>query len=49
MEGKVALLVCAYDEKACQGTHLEGAITLEDLESRIPSLSPNQEIILFCG
>ena len=49
MEAKRAILVCAYEEKACQGTHLTGAISLEDLESRLSTFSPQQEIILFCG
>jgi hypothetical protein len=44
-----ALLVCAYPAEKCPGTHLAGAIALEDLEARLPSLGPDQEIILFCG
>ena len=44
-----ALLVCAYRAEKCPGTHLVGAITLEELETRLPGLRPDQEIILFCG
>jgi len=49
VERNHALLVCAYEKKKCVGTHLAGAITLEDLESRLPTLSRDQEIIFFCG
>lgn len=44
-----ALLVCAYREEDCRGTHLAGAITLEDLEGRLPGLRPGQQILFFCG
>ena len=49
VEKNHALLVCAYEKKACPGTHLAGAITLEDLESRLPGLSRDQDLIFFCG
>jgi len=49
VERRGALLVCAYRAEKCPGTHLAGAITLEELEARLPSLGVNQEIILFCG
>lgn len=49
VEKNHALLVCAYAEKACRGTHLAGALTLEALEARLPLLSPEQQIIFFCG
>jgi len=48
-ERRGALLVCAYPAEKCPGTHLAGAITLEELEARLPSLGADQEIILFCG
>jgi hypothetical protein len=45
-----ALLVCAYDdEEKCKLIHLEGAIFLKELESKLPSLSKNQEIIFYCA
>lgn len=44
-----ALLVCAYEKKKCEGTHLEGAISLEELEPRLAMLPKDQELILFCG
>ena len=49
VERRGALLVCAYRAEKCLGTHLVGAITLEELEARLPSLGADQEIILFCG
>jgi rhodanese-related sulfurtransferase len=49
VEQRGALLVCAYPAEKCPGTHLVGAISLEELEARLPTLSPDQEIILFCG
>jgi len=49
VEHRGALLVCAYPKQKCSGTHLAGAITLEELEARVPALRPDQEIIFFCG
>src|SRR3954466_3364931 len=43
------LLVCAYRDQDCRGTHLAGEIALEELEARLPGLSPNQEILFVCG
>lgn len=43
-----ALLVCAYDDPdMCNRIHLEGAISLDDLNSR--SLDKTQEIIFYCA
>jgi rhodanese-related sulfurtransferase len=44
-----ALLVCAYREKDCRGTHLIGEISLENLEARLPSVAHDQEILFVCG
>jgi len=49
VERRGALLVCAYRADKCPGTHLVGAISFEELEARLPALTPDQEIILFCG
>ncbi|HEV3029767.1 MAG TPA: rhodanese-like domain-containing protein [Planctomycetota bacterium] len=49
MERQGALLVCAYRAEKCPGTHLAGAMSLEELETRLPVLGPDQEIIFFCG
>jgi hypothetical protein len=43
-----ALLVCAYDDaEKCNQMHLEGAISLDDLNSR--SVDKSQEIIFYCA
>ena len=45
-----ALLVCAYDdEQKCKQLHLQGAITLTVFESRLSSLTRDQEIIFYCA
>ena len=43
-----ALLVCAYDsEERFKNLQLEGAISFPELRSKLPSLSNDQEIILY--
>lgn len=43
-----ALLVCAYDDDLkFQQLHLEGAISLSEFKSRVPSLGKDQEIIFY--
>jgi hypothetical protein len=45
-----ALLVCAYDDDVkCSRMALEGAITLNELRARLPSLPKTQEVIFFCA
>jgi hypothetical protein len=45
-----ALLVCAYeDEDTFRSMRLEGAISLKDLESRLPILPRDQEIVFYCA
>ncbi len=45
-----AILVCAYDdEQAFRRAHLEGAIPLHELMSRLPLLPKDQEIVFYCG
>jgi len=45
-----ALLVCAYDsDEKFQKNHLEGAISLSAFESRLESISKDQEIIFYCA
>ena len=45
-----ALLVCAYDdEDKFRNNHLEGAISFSEFQSRLPSLSREQEIIFYCA
>ncbi len=44
------LLVCAYDdERTYRRMRLEGAISLRELLSRLPSLPRDQEIVFYCG
>ncbi len=45
-----SLLVCAYDDDAKFARfHLEGAISLADFESQLPSLEKSQELIFYCA
>ena len=45
-----ALLVCAYDnDEKFRDVHLEGAISLADFKSRVPSLEREQEIFFYCA
>lgn len=45
-----ALLVCAYEDPASfLSMHLEGATSLQDFRSRVPSLDRSQEIIFYCA
>lgn len=45
-----ALFVCAYDnEQLFRQNHLEGAISLQEFQSRLPSLDKGREIILYCA
>jgi len=45
-----ALLVCAYeDETICEVMHLEGAIFLQQLKAKLPTLPKDQEIIFYCA
>lgn len=45
-----ALLVCAYaDEARCRGMQLEGSLTLQEFQARLPGLPKDREIIFFCA
>ena len=45
-----ALLVCAYDsDEKFQKNHLQGAISLSDLHSRLESLAKDRELIFYCA
>ncbi len=44
-----ALFVCAYEsEEMCGRMRLEGALTLGELNSRLPGIAREQEIIFYC-
>lgn len=44
------LLVCAYsDPGVCGAMTLKGAISLKELEAKLPELKKDQEIIFYCA
>ena len=45
--GTSTLLVCAYAKEKYDASHLDGAISLDDLESRTSHLSKNAEIVFY--
>lgn len=48
--GESTLLVCAYDDESkCRDKHLEGAITMQQLNARLPSLSKEVELVFYCA
>ena len=50
VQAKEALLVCGYnDEEKFKTMKLEGAISFSDFESKLPTLSKDQEIIFYCA
>ncbi len=44
-----ALLVCSYDDEECKRMLLEGAMLRSIFESKVSSLSKDQEIIFYCN
>jgi rhodanese-related sulfurtransferase len=45
-----ALLVCAYEDEAkFKKVHLQGAISINEFKSKLPSLSKDQEIVFYCA
>jgi hypothetical protein len=45
-----ALLVCAYDDEAkCRKYHLDGAISYNELQPRLDSISKDRELIFYCA
>jgi hypothetical protein len=50
VEAGQALLVCAYaDEGRCRQLRLDGAVTLAELEARLPSIPRDRELIFYCA
>jgi hypothetical protein len=46
----ITLLACAYDsEQQFRNLRLEGAISFSELKSKLPALSKDEEIILYCA
>jgi len=49
-ESGSALLVCAYEsEELCKRNRLEGALSLQEFNSRVPQLDKSQEIVFYCA
>ena len=45
-----AILVCAYeDDEKFRTNHLEGAISLKEFKSNLPSLSKDRQIVFYCA
>ncbi len=45
-----ALLICAYEDDAkFKKLQLQGAISLNEFKSKLPSLSKDQEIVFYCA
>ena len=50
LKAGAALLVCAYDdEEKFKVLRLEGAVSLNELKSRLQALPKDQEIIFYCA
>lgn len=47
LAGAPTLLVCIYPQAAYEDSHLEGAISMDDFEARLPRLSRGQEIVFY--
>jgi hypothetical protein len=50
VDAAAALFVCAYDDdEKFRNNNLQGAISLNDFRTKLPSLSTEQEIIFYCA
>lgn len=50
LKSGTTLLVCAYDDEATfRRMKLQGAISLKEFKSILPSLSKDREIVFYCG
>ena len=48
-EGR-AWLVCAYDDRArCRSIMLDGAIDMDELQARLPTMQKDQPIVFYCA
>jgi hypothetical protein len=48
LKGGKILLVCAYEDEAkFEKMHLQGAISLNEFKSKLPSLTKDQEIVFY--
>lgn len=45
-----SLLVCAYpDEAKCRSLRLEGALTLQEFQVKLPGLAKEREVVFYCA
>jgi hypothetical protein len=45
-----AMLVCAYDsDDKFEAHHLEGAVSLAEFRSLLPTLAKDRELVFFCA
>ncbi len=45
-----AMLVCGYEpDEKFRKFHLEGALSLHQFRTKLPTLNENQEIIFYCA
>ena len=50
LKSDATLLVCAYEDEAkFSKLQLEGAISLRELEAKLPSLPKDWEIVFYCA
>ncbi len=50
LKSGVALLVCAYEDDAkFKRLQLQGAISLNEFKSKLPSLAKDHEIVFYCA
>lgn len=49
-QGNETMFVCAYDDPAkCKKFALDGSMTFQELEAKLPTLPKSQEIVFFCA
>jgi hypothetical protein len=45
-----AWLVCAYDDRArCRSMMLDGAIDMDELQARLPTMRKDQPLMFYCA
>ena len=50
LQSGTAILVCAYEDDAkFKKLQLQGAISLNEFKSKLPSLAKEQEIVFYCA
>ena len=50
LKSGTVILVCAYEDEAkFSKMKLQGAISLNEFKSRLPSFSKDQEIVFYCA